>query len=205
MMDCVNAQIRDLLPDYAAGRLDAGDREKVDRHLASCAECVAELALVRSVRRALDVAPPVDVSGIVAALPRPPRPARPDVVPIGSRRPAGAGRRPTWAPRRVAAIAAVAVAAVGLAVAGDRVPRRRVVAEAPVAALPGSAAAIDAQSPATPAAATSELSFASGLSDLSDESLRSLLRDVEDIDDSPLADPAEALPAVSGVEEDSGV
>lgn len=38
-------ELEELLPWYANGRLDREDREKVDRHLASCPACREELAL----------------------------------------------------------------------------------------------------------------------------------------------------------------
>ena len=49
-----------LLPWYATGQLDALDRQIVDAHLASCAECAAELHLERRLSAAV-AALPVDV------------------------------------------------------------------------------------------------------------------------------------------------
>lgn len=208
MMDCMNADVRDLLPDYAAGRLTAADREHVARHLAGCAACVAELSLVHSVARALAVAPPVDVSRIVGALPAPPRRAAPGVVSIESRRRVAPVRAWT-SPRRVAAIAAAVVGAVSLALLGsDRASR---VTDAP----PAVADAVVKGLPATPidrrssgrevAAASGELSLAAGISELTDESLRALLGDIDALDDSASIEPADALPAISGLDEESGV
>ena len=53
--------------------------------------------------------------------------------------------------------------------------------------------------------ASSELSLGAGVSDLSDESLRALLGDIDNLDESVPAEPAEALPSVTGLEEESGV
>ncbi|HKV51622.1 MAG TPA: zf-HC2 domain-containing protein, partial [Gemmatimonadaceae bacterium] len=60
--------MRDLLPDLLNERLDAATRAEVARHVASCAECAAELELVRAMRSALAPAPRVDVARIAAAV-----------------------------------------------------------------------------------------------------------------------------------------
>ena len=44
-----HARISPLLPMYAAGSLENGERQSVARHIAGCAECQADLALWRSV------------------------------------------------------------------------------------------------------------------------------------------------------------
>jgi anti-sigma factor RsiW len=71
MSDCTNIEVRELLPDYLHGRLDGAERDRVEAHLASCAECSGELALLRSVRQAYAHAPALDTAGIARALPRP--------------------------------------------------------------------------------------------------------------------------------------
>lgn len=81
MRDCANAEMRDQLPGYVHGRLGAGARAGVETHVASCADCAAELELLRSIAGAMAEAlgaraTPVDVDRIVAALPAPQR-ARP--------------------------------------------------------------------------------------------------------------------------------
>src|SRR5688572_10315052 len=70
MSDCLNVEIRELLPDYPGGTLSASRRPEVDAHVASCAECADELALLRLVREAYAESPAVNVKAIVAALPR---------------------------------------------------------------------------------------------------------------------------------------
>ena len=69
MTDCEKAEVRDLLPDLVHGRLDAVARGAVERHVRECAECGAEVALLRELRSALHSSPPVDVAAIVAAVP----------------------------------------------------------------------------------------------------------------------------------------
>src|SRR5512138_2492820 len=71
MFDCANVEMRELLPDLAAGTLDAATRARVEQHIAACAECASELDTLRIVRSAFGTAPTVDVARIAAALPRP--------------------------------------------------------------------------------------------------------------------------------------
>src|SRR5689334_723978 len=114
MRECDNADLRDLLPDYARGALSGAERARIEAHLAACEPCRAELALLDHVRSA-HPQPAVDVARIVAALPRPPREraaAEPGVISLDARRDERA-RRDTarnvtpW--RKVAGIAAVLV------------------------------------------------------------------------------------------------
>src|SRR5512140_1830353 len=65
MNDCPNADVRDLLPD----RLDEAARAMVESHLEGCADCRAELALLRDVRASLRRAPALNVAAIAAAIP----------------------------------------------------------------------------------------------------------------------------------------
>ncbi|CAN5853103.1 hypothetical protein BH11GEM1_BH11GEM1_14460 [soil metagenome] len=69
MTDCPNAESRDLLPDLVHGRLDAAARADVERHVLHCAECTAEVALLRELRSAFQASPRVDVAAIIAAVP----------------------------------------------------------------------------------------------------------------------------------------
>ena len=75
MNDCPNANVRDLLPDLLHHRLDAAARASVEAHVAACADCAAELAMLRNLRSATGT-PRVDVASIVAALPAYRAPAR---------------------------------------------------------------------------------------------------------------------------------
>ncbi len=94
MGDCSNAVMRDQLPDLVHGRLSAVERQALEAHLATCAECRAELALVRQVAGAFTV-PPVDASRIVARL----APHRPSLLARATR---------SWALRAAAAVVLVA-------------------------------------------------------------------------------------------------
>jgi len=52
MSDCANVEMRELLPELAAGTLDAATRARVDEHLVDCADCASELETLRLVRAA---------------------------------------------------------------------------------------------------------------------------------------------------------
>lgn len=105
MRDCTNADLRDLLPDYAFGTLPAGERVRVETHLATCADCRAELALLRAVRAARPESRVVDVSRIVAALPRPNGSVAAERAGVTPSRTSPRGG--TWSWRRISGIAAV--------------------------------------------------------------------------------------------------
>lgn len=70
MSDCTNIEMREWLPELLHGRLDAGARAGVERHLESCGECRAEYELLLSARASLQSLMPVDKRAILAALPR---------------------------------------------------------------------------------------------------------------------------------------
>ena len=68
MSECTNGEMRDLLPELVNGRLDAEQQLAVEAHVAECAECAAEVTLLRSLRPALMSAPVVDTHRIAAAV-----------------------------------------------------------------------------------------------------------------------------------------
>ena len=74
MTECPNGALRDLLPELVHGRLSPAVRREVEAHVASCAECAAELALLRGLRASMARVPHVDPARIAAAIPayRPP-------------------------------------------------------------------------------------------------------------------------------------
>jgi hypothetical protein len=111
-MDC--AEVRDLLPEYVLGTLDATSRTRVGRHLAWCAGCRKEAGELAEGAAALPLALPS----------REPPPGLEDLV-VGAVR-KGASRPPR---RRAVVLAAAVAAAVasasigwGLAVAGREEP-----------------------------------------------------------------------------------
>jgi anti-sigma factor RsiW len=171
MTDCPNGELRDLLPDLLHGRLEDADRRMVEAHLARCADCRAELELLRQLRGALHRAPPVDVAAIVAAIP-----------------PYRAPARRSWGGWRAAA--AVALIAVG----GTSVAIANRVGDQPA---PSPARAASAPSVGTTAAAPGvprELAVSGAVGDLSDSELSMLLDGIESLDVLPSAEVEYGLP-----------
>ncbi|CAN5226744.1 hypothetical protein BH09GEM1_BH09GEM1_36340 [soil metagenome] len=204
MNDCPNADVRDQLPDLVHDRLTAAMRASVEAHVAACADCAAELALLRDLR-AVRVTPTVDVASIVAALPAYRKPIRRSWV--------------GW--RAAAAITAIVAGASSVAVLKRGVPSDvNVGARASTVAVAGAlpqdapaeaprtasvAATVNYSStrvdsgviePAHAAAPTSvagtaprELAMGGGtLNDLDDRELASLLKDIESLDALPSVD-----------------
>ncbi|MGH7719308.1 MAG: anti-sigma factor family protein, partial [Gemmatimonadaceae bacterium] len=64
MTDCSRADVRDLLPDLLHERLDPVTRAEVERHVSACADCAAEMRLLRGMRAALARTPVVNVQAI---------------------------------------------------------------------------------------------------------------------------------------------
>lgn len=176
MTDCPNVEMRELLPEYLGGTLSAPRRAEVDAHLAGCADCTDELALLQLVREAYAAtAAPVNVNAIVRALPR--RATRPVVRSWGRRH----------ALQIAAAVSFIALGGMSLAVARSffidnpgGLPSDSIVAVTP---------ALGGEEPA--------ISFAGGVSDLGDEDLEALLSALESIEALPVTEPAE-LPISAG-------
>ena len=197
MFDCANVEMRELLPDLVAGTLDAATRARVERHVASCAECASELETLRLVRSAYGSAPDVDVPRIVASLPRPN---------VRARRAAPMRRWMDW--RVAAALTTITIGTLSLAVSqrvsrSDLEPRDTVVAEPPEPSqvgtqsnpprAPGETASVPRPVPPAvhPAAPATQLSFGGGVSDLDDASIRALIGALDEIDRAPVAPSAE--------------
>jgi anti-sigma factor RsiW len=110
MNDCVNAEIRDQLPDLVHDRLSAADRTVVLAHVEGCVDCREELQLLRDARAMFTRGVPrVDVAYVVGALPKAPAP-RPAVSTNGAGVPA---RRRTWSDWRIAAAVTLLIAGGG--------------------------------------------------------------------------------------------
>lgn len=188
MTDCPNAEMRDRLPDLLHERLDASARAAVMAHVAECADCRTELALLREARVALSTGVRnVDVAAIAREVFE--RARAPRVVHTA---------RSRWLDWRLAAsIVILAIGAGSFVVMrnrGDNAPEhvapvavRSPVPEAKgnVATAPESVATIS-PTVATPSA---ELSAASDVSDLSDNQLRALVDDLQTLDALPSPDP----------------
>ena len=69
MNDCKSTDIQEMLPDLLHGTLPAGDKTRVEAHLASCGECREDLEVLRAVKTAAVFVPSIDVNRIVTQLP----------------------------------------------------------------------------------------------------------------------------------------
>lgn len=200
MTDCPDAEMRDLLPDVVHGALDESARMRVEAHLATCATCRAELALLQRIHGSLMRPVPLDVERIASALPRAAA-ARPRPVLVQWRR-----------------AAAIAIAAIGLTalVLGQSFRNRgtpsassTVVAREP--ATPDVTNPVVVAAPSTPAAGSSALrptgsgapqpavrglSLAGGVAGLGAADLEILLSELDSFDGVTEAEPAELAPNV---------
>ena len=68
MVDCPRDDVRDLLPDLVHDQLEAEARVRVEQHITDCAECAAELELLRALRATAFATPDVNVDRIAAAV-----------------------------------------------------------------------------------------------------------------------------------------
>ncbi|MFL5562498.1 MAG: zf-HC2 domain-containing protein [Gemmatimonadaceae bacterium] len=215
MADCSNVEIRELLPERAAGALSAADLARVDAHLASCETCSSELALIQAARRAVRVTPSIDVGRISAAVVAATvTPSRPQLVTTGRAiAPARPAPRLRWIGLRAAAAVAIAAAGIGsFAVwhsANETAGTPGAGAVAAATALPSTSAppTTSIAEPASPTVVASaatgssseptEIGVAGGLSDLSASDLRSLLGDLGSsvgvADDASFEEPAPVI------------
>lgn len=203
MSDCPNAEIRDRLPDLLHERLDARARAEALAHVDGCADCRAELELLREAFAILAEAPRVNVGAIVRALPSSAS-VRRATAPVRS-------RRFDW---RVAA--SIAALIVGGASIGTYASIGRNVHEAaiatPTSAVKPAIAPLDsiirpgqpAESAGSPAVvattgataasaahgdASAELATGDGLGDMSAGELQELASDIGKMQPLPPADP----------------
>ena len=172
MSDCLNVEIRELLPEYLNGTLSATRRAEVETHVAACAECADELAVLRLVREAYAEAPAVNVNAIVAALPR--SAARPAMRTVQS----GARVQRSWrrshAFQIAAAVSFIALGGISLAVARSF--------------FNGNVPAVERDTLVANGVETPAISFAGGVSDLGDEDLEALLTALETIEALPVTE-----------------
>lgn len=167
MRDCANVKIRELLPDLLHDRLPAAQRVEVERHVAACADCRSELAILRRIL-ASTAAPRVDVVRIAAAIP--------------PYRPVSAWRRATSAPQVRVAAAIVLLAGSWAVVWSTRTPddAGRGVAQTPIPTPPTVLESIAPtprvqRPPVAPSRGATELAVGDSFHDVSDSELRALL------------------------------
>lgn len=209
MNECVNAEVKEALPDLLNGRLSALDTATMNAHVESCADCRAELELLRQAKTSALLAPRMDAAKIAAAIrPYPRVPAH-----VEPARPVAARFRTL----RIAAVAAI-VAVGGLLWSVSSRDN----------ADPVARTAVNTASPADPAAAPAEiaspravpdlaqkanetqvasLSLVGSTSDLSDADLELLVAELDAMESLPAEEPQSFTNTVEdiGSDEDSGL
>ena len=189
MTDCPNAEMRDRLPDLLHERLEASVRAAVTAHVDACADCRAEMALLREARTVLS--PDVRTVDVVAIS---------RVVVEKTRMPVNSGpRRSRWMDWRIAASVALLVVGAGSVelLWRSRVEAPRISVVATPAVVPNAAppepvetGPIRGSEPVGAARAVSaELSAAAPVSDLSESDLRALVKELDQIDAVPSTEP----------------
>ncbi len=203
MTDCMNAEVRDALPDLMNGRLGDIDKATMTAHVESCADCREELRLLQEIKASAPMAPRIDVSKIVAALPA----AMPST--IDHLAPARARPRSSmmWKAMAVVALLTTAVTfgkarrqaiEVSPAASSASAVRQEVASQAAKtgqsegttrASVATVAPAVVAAAARPVAAARAELSLTGGVQDLSDDQLQSLLSGLDSVQGLPAAEP----------------
>jgi hypothetical protein len=194
MFDCANVEMREQLPELLHGRLDPVARAMVEAHVASCADCAAELELLRAARTAFSRAPAIDTSKIVRQLPRP-------------------ATTKGWLSRQWQLAAAISVVTLGgltLVIARNAytgrdqpiVPTQSTeTPSTPVPATDSPRTTPRATVTTTPpqvavAAARASITFGGGVDDLSDAEVQALLAAIVRVDAKPSEDPDSFGPLV---------
>jgi anti-sigma factor RsiW len=175
MLDCPNAEVRDRLPDLVHGQLAGEELAEVERHVAACAACAAELALIREVRSSLRAETEVRPSIVAASV-------RSRLRPAGSARRVGGSRFSRGVQWRVAAGIALLIGASYLATtvapgAGDGGGGAR--------ASDGMIGSIHPGSGAVQSVASAELSFEVAAPGISESELLGLAREIDAFDGLP--------------------
>jgi len=218
--DCVMTEVRDALPDLAHGRLSELDTATMTAHVESCAECRAELALLREVRDSARLAPAMDAARIASLLP-------PYGGAVAVRHlPAEPVRKSAWRYSLLAVSAAAVFVIGGLTLASmknqtDRGPSS---VAASTASLPetsqsdtsspissategvvaGAPATTTISEPARAIAAgekqVASLSLVGGTQDLSETELETLLAELDGMESMPAAEPQSVTLSVEDIE-----
>lgn len=68
MNDCVKGEIKEALPELVRGTLASAEVARVQEHLRACADCAAEVEILRVARSAMELAPVMDTTRIAAAV-----------------------------------------------------------------------------------------------------------------------------------------
>jgi hypothetical protein len=187
MTDCLNEEMRDLLPLLAHGSLAGAEADRVRAHVASCAACGVEFATLETSRLVLLAgAPKVDAAAIALGVTRAVSTAAPTLRVERGGASVTAPRRSVWQSRHLLAAAAslLIVASLSLRLL-DRTPSTD---DGLTPVDPVTVAAVD--SPATAPASTGGISVGASLMDLSSDDLSILLDEIERVDATITLEPA---------------
>ena len=225
MNDCLNAEMRESLPDLIHGNLEPAKLAQVEAHVASCDACAAELELLRTVVASMPAAPGMNVQRIVAALPVAAKQGlllhRGNGDSAASPMPPAKRSQGLWSRPMLRVAAAVAIVAAGglsLLVGRDvlnpetQVGRNKrpvtatstpVATSAPqLATTPSVARVAESSSPTVTSGGVTTGLLISEVQQLSDEHLVALLDEMDTIDPLPAIEPETLTPVVA--ESDTG-
>lgn len=203
MNDCVNVEVRDALPDYLNHQLSDLDTATVRAHIESCAECRAELELLRSVKTSAAFHSTLDYERIARAMPA-----------YGGAVLRGRVRAPAVASRSWLLAAAAAVVVVGgwLYTRSDITDSSTFVPTVAVSSEPKTTTSENTPPVNTPdAKATTpepakeieiaSLSLVSGTDDLSDADLEQLVSELDAIEAVPAEEPSSVTTTVDDIDQ----
>jgi anti-sigma factor RsiW len=203
MNKCTDSNIQEMLPDLLHGTLPADARERVEAHIATCAQCTEEVEVLRTVKTAAVFAPRIDVDRVVRQIP----PYR--AIMPATERPAST-RIVSWL---VAAALAVVVVGGGSLVlmrpnagnvqsqvASTQLPQASTpqVPTPAVSGIPSVASSVKT-AVATTGARPRALALAANVDDLSDGDLVQLMNDMSRFDALPASEPDPIIQVDSGL------
>lgn len=184
MNDCVNGDIRDVLPELVSGTLPAADLARVQDHIRACADCAEEVELLRTARSALRFAPAMNTTRIAAG------------VQASTAQRLAARRSPARVARMAGVSLIVVLGALGLWASRDTpadTPREA----SPVAVLPPADGAKALAAPGVAVAvkdprsaqAPAQLALGGDMSQLEDDELLSLMAELPGLEAIPGEEP----------------
>ncbi len=181
MNDCVNGDIRDVLPELVSGTLPAADLARVQDHIRACADCAAEVELLRTARAAMRLAPTMNTTRIAAG------------VQASTAQRLAARRIPARVARMASVSLIVVLGAIGLWASRDTPREASPVAVQPsaggagISAAPGVAGAVEEPRPAQ---GPTQLALGGDMSQLDDDELLALMDELSGLEAIPGEEPA---------------
>lgn len=212
MSDCMNTEVRDALPDLVHGRLDPLNTATMKAHVDSCADCRAEVALLKAVRESAPLVPPMNVERIAAAI------GNYGGASALSHAQARHLPRRSWSYGLIATLAAAVFVIGGITLNGRGVERAASPTTVASNTTAGNSsggsgqAATVAESPAsvtkdvqplvksTVESQVASLSFVGGTQDLTESELETLLSELDTIEGMPAAEPLSVITTIENID-----